>query len=311
MSSPSVSIIMNCYNGEKYIREAINSVIEQSYEDWELIIWDNRSTDNSAEIAQNYDDERIRYFLARTHTTLGAARISAARYVRGSWLAVLDVDDYWFRCHLKSLMDETFHGQDYGLIYSRYVVNRNEIGKKNIVRPRLKRLQTGNKHRFLLNDYIVGQVSAIYRKTAFDRVGGYRDYTIADYDLTLKISKLYTIRGLDKVTAVYRAHRDNRSRKTHVKTMFDDRVLVMKDIRNKKLRKMFSASLLYDYYRLRRSQRRDIVLPVKSLYSIHLIKQLIIRICRRLFYETSGIKADHRNLALTLKENRNNDLIIN
>ena len=47
-----VSIIMNCYNGEEYLREAINSVIAQTYENWELIFWDNRSTDNSAQIFQ-------------------------------------------------------------------------------------------------------------------------------------------------------------------------------------------------------------------------------------------------------------------
>ena len=46
MSKPFVSILMNCFNGEKYLEEAINSVINQTYNDWELIFWDNESTDN-------------------------------------------------------------------------------------------------------------------------------------------------------------------------------------------------------------------------------------------------------------------------
>ena len=53
---PKVSILMNCYNGEEYLREAINSVIAQTYENWDLIFWDNRSTDNSAQIFQEFKD---------------------------------------------------------------------------------------------------------------------------------------------------------------------------------------------------------------------------------------------------------------
>ena len=55
-----VSIIMNCYNGEKYLREALDSVLAQTYDNWELIFWDNRSTDNSANIVHSYNDDRDR-----------------------------------------------------------------------------------------------------------------------------------------------------------------------------------------------------------------------------------------------------------
>ena len=58
---PLVSIIMNCYNGEKYLRESIDSVLCQSYQNWEIIFWDNCSTDNSAKICQSYD-AKIRYY---------------------------------------------------------------------------------------------------------------------------------------------------------------------------------------------------------------------------------------------------------
>ena len=58
---PLVSVIMNCYNGEKYLHKAINSVYAQTFENWEIIFWDNASTDSSAEIARSYDG-KIRYF---------------------------------------------------------------------------------------------------------------------------------------------------------------------------------------------------------------------------------------------------------
>ena len=67
---PLVSILMNCYNGEKFLREAIESVLAQTYLNWELIFWDNQSTDQSADIFNSYDDKRLKYFYASKHTLL-------------------------------------------------------------------------------------------------------------------------------------------------------------------------------------------------------------------------------------------------
>ena len=58
---PLVSIIMNCYNGEKYLKDSIISIINQKFTDWELIFWDNNSTDNSGKIFKCFKDERFKY----------------------------------------------------------------------------------------------------------------------------------------------------------------------------------------------------------------------------------------------------------
>ena len=60
-----VSIIMNCYNGEKYLQEALDSIIDQTYKNWELIFWDNQSIDNSTNIVLSYNDHRIKYFYSK------------------------------------------------------------------------------------------------------------------------------------------------------------------------------------------------------------------------------------------------------
>ena len=67
---PLVSIIMNCYNGEKYLRVALDSVIAQTYQKWELIFWDNQSTDQSKELFKSYDDERLNYFNSPVQTKI-------------------------------------------------------------------------------------------------------------------------------------------------------------------------------------------------------------------------------------------------
>lgn len=92
--APKVSIIMNCYNGERYLREAIESIYSQSFQDWEIVFWDNASTDASAKIAQSYDD-KLCYFRGDVNIPLGAARSEAINRARGELIAFLDCDDVW------------------------------------------------------------------------------------------------------------------------------------------------------------------------------------------------------------------------
>ena len=61
-NKPQISILMNCYNGQRYLSEAIKSVINQTYKNWELIFYDNCSTDNSKEIFKSFNDKRLKYF---------------------------------------------------------------------------------------------------------------------------------------------------------------------------------------------------------------------------------------------------------
>ena len=95
MTAPNVSVIMNCYNGSIYLGKAIESVILQTYKNWELIFWDNKSTDNSASILKKYRDNRIKYFISDTHTSQYEARRKAVLKAEGNYIAFLDVDDWW------------------------------------------------------------------------------------------------------------------------------------------------------------------------------------------------------------------------
>ncbi len=95
MSNPLVSIVMVNYNQERYIGDAIESVLHQSYQNWELIVVDDGSTDRSKEIIQSYADERIRpYFLEQNRHICYATNYGFAK-VRGEYLARLDSDDVW------------------------------------------------------------------------------------------------------------------------------------------------------------------------------------------------------------------------
>lgn len=91
---PLVSVIMNCLNGERYLKEAIDSAYAQTYPNWEIIFWDNGSTDQSGDIARSYD-ARLRYFFTEETVTLGTARNRAIEQARGDFYAFLDCDDVW------------------------------------------------------------------------------------------------------------------------------------------------------------------------------------------------------------------------
>ena len=97
MEQKLVSIITPMYNAKRYIAETIESVQKQSYQNWEMIIMDDRSTDGSAEIVKKYakEDARIRYFLEKEKSGVAKVRNDAMRQAKGRYLAFLDSDDLW------------------------------------------------------------------------------------------------------------------------------------------------------------------------------------------------------------------------
>jgi glycosyltransferase involved in cell wall biosynthesis len=91
---PEISVIINAQNGEKYLRQAIDSVFAQTFRDIELIVFDDASTDGTGNIACSYGN-RIIYLRSETQVPLGKARNLALRSARGVYVAFLDQDDIW------------------------------------------------------------------------------------------------------------------------------------------------------------------------------------------------------------------------
>ena len=101
MEHPKVSIIMNCLNGEEYLRQALDSVFGQTYDDWEIIFWDNASTDKSAAIASSYG-ERVRYFKSSVTHPLGKARNLAIKEAMGDFIAFWTATIFGCRANSKN-----------------------------------------------------------------------------------------------------------------------------------------------------------------------------------------------------------------
>ena len=90
-----VSIIMPSWNTERFIAETIQSVIDQTYQNWELLIVDDCSTDNTDEVVASFKDDRIKYFHNEKNSGAALTRNRAMREAKGEWIAFLDSDDLW------------------------------------------------------------------------------------------------------------------------------------------------------------------------------------------------------------------------
>jgi glycosyltransferase involved in cell wall biosynthesis len=214
-----ISIIINCYNGQEFISETLKSVINQSYQDWELIFWDNRSTDLSAQIFKKFDDNRFKYFLAERHTSLGEARNLAAKQAGGDWLAFLDCDDLWFPNKLELQINAVNGLDNVGIVYSPFeilrVSNSASALKLYSYYARMRVIPHSPKDIFpaLLEGNNIILSTVLVKAVLFEKVGGIdnRLKQNEDYDLLLKVANISLAICIPCKTVLYRIHNNNNS----------------------------------------------------------------------------------------------------
>ncbi|GJL81756.1 MAG: glycosyl transferase [marine bacterium B5-7] len=231
-SQPQVSILVNCFNGERYLRQALDSIVNQSFENWEIILWDNRSTDGSASIVDEYKDPRIRYFLAPTHTHLGEARMQAQPLLTGEWLAILDVDDLWYPDKLKKQLDAAHRNKPVGFVYSQVKV-RAETADQRLIEDHVfskmagASLPSGNIYQALLRGNYIAVPSLLINRNVFMEIGGFsgRYPVMEDYYITLNIARKHEVAVVNEVLCEYRVHDENRSSQSRDENLEDLQIL--------------------------------------------------------------------------------------
>ena len=213
---PLISVIMNCYNSDRFLKEAIESVLAQTYPHWEIIFWDNQSTDSSREIIQSFQDPRIKYFLAPTFTPLGHARNLAVNQAKGEWIAFLDCDDIWLSEKLeKQVQIIASESPNLGLVYSRALIKGDKYTGTEYAPQYLgKALPEGE----ILQDYLLGDnfiplVSALIKRTVFHEVGGIPEHykQSEDFYIFAAVAAKYLVGVEQSVTCLYRVHANNLS----------------------------------------------------------------------------------------------------
>lgn len=215
---PLVSILMNCYNGEKYLREAIDSVFAQTYQNWEIIFWDNRSTDRSSIVCNSYSDSRIRYFYAPEHTELGTARRLAFECIKGEFVAILDTDDISHPERLNRQVELLERKPEVALVgsWAQY------INERSVVFGEFK----PPKNESALHDCLgwtnpIIHSSTMYRYRLAQELGGYSEELIhaSDFGLILTLAQKFSIAVIDEFLCQVRVSAGSMSRAVEYKSV--------------------------------------------------------------------------------------------
>jgi len=217
---PAVSVIVNLYNGKATLAETIESVLAQSFADWELLVWDDCSSDGGAEVVERYTDPRIRYFRSHVQIPLGQARQSAIEMTDGDWVAFLDQDDLWLPQKLERQLSVAERHPEAALIYGRTVrfyPNGSERDYDQAHEYAL--LPEGDIFLSLFQDSCyIAMSSAMFRRSALEAIGGIPSTIriIPDYYLYLAVSQRFPVAAVQEVVCRYRMHRTNASQVTAV-----------------------------------------------------------------------------------------------
>jgi len=202
MTKPLVSIIINCFNGEHFLREAIDSIYQQDYSNWEIIFWDNASTDGSSEIARFYDHQ-LKYYLAPINTPLGEARNLALEMTKGKYIAFLDCDDRYLPGKISKQV-ASMESSGAALCYGSAVV----ISEKGEV---LKRNKLKDDNGYLLNKlllrYEINMQTVMLRSSVLSDNNLSFDLSLQfspDYDLFMRIANDFRLCALSDFLVEYR-----------------------------------------------------------------------------------------------------------
>ncbi len=253
MNSSLVSIIINCHNGEKYLHESLNSVINQTYKNWELIFFDNLSTDKSKKILEEFKDRRIKYFKSEKFVNLYEARNLAVEKCSGNFISFLDTDDVWTKNRIEQQIRFYDKNKSYDFIFSNcYIYDEEKKTEKLYIK---EKIPNGKITQELLNNYKVGLLTILVKRELFKDNHFNPNYNIiGDFDFVLKLSLSTKFAYIDEPLARYRRHNKNFS-----KINFSSYVTEMKNWinENKKFYSEKGYSLLVQQILLKKLQIKN------------------------------------------------------
>ena len=203
---PLVSVIMPTYNHAKFIGKAIGSVLNQTYQNFELIIIDNYSEDDTEKIVDSYEDDRIIYLKFRNNGIIAASRNHGIQHSHGEYVAFLDSDDFWHKQKLEKQLPHFETSEIIGVASNAVLISCTPYYRKNnLARSRLGYIDY--KYRDILNYNRLATSSLIVKRDILDQSGLFdEDKTfsfIEDWELWLRMAKYGSFRVLETPLLTY------------------------------------------------------------------------------------------------------------
>lgn len=209
-NAPQVSINLCCYNGEKYLEETLESIITQTFKDWELVVINDGSTDATERIVHKYIRQGwpIIYH-AQPNAGLGAARNKALELSRGRFIAFIDQDDLWMPAKLARQIP-LFADPRVGLVYCDTLFFNNRGDTQRFYANR--RFFTGSCFRELLAQYFLSLETVMLRRSALDSLDEYFDpryNMVEEGDLFRRIGYAWKLAMVPEPLAKWRVHAES------------------------------------------------------------------------------------------------------
>ncbi len=225
---PAVSVVIATYNRARFLPETIESVLQQRFRDFELIVVDDGSTDETPELLKSYAG-RIRS-LRQENRGPAAARNLGIRQARGRWISIQDSDDLAAPDHLETLFAFTEQNPDCGMVFANgaYLGGPEHNRETIIPKEKSRRLaRDGVRLVDLFDKSIVRLQAALISKQCLEAVGGHDEslYICMDLDLAFRIFMRYPAAYLDKVVFLYRKHEGNIGRNQDLRLLENIRVI--------------------------------------------------------------------------------------
>lgn len=243
-SEPLISVLMNCHNGEKYLKESIKSILNQSYSNFEIIFFDNLSTDNSALIYKCFNDKRLKYYRSNIKLTLSEARIKAWQYIRGEYVAILDTDDVAMPERLFTQIMYFISDEKLSVLGGNCEII-NESGKL------LSHTDFNTSSSKLFNQlsysFPFNNATLMFRKKSVDIIGGYQsEFTmINDYVLIYKLSKKFGIANTKKYISKNRIHKKNLTNTNQIINMTEQYFFLKKILDSIEQKSLIRNNIIY------------------------------------------------------------------
>lgn len=205
MSEPFLTVIMPVYNAADFVASAIQSILDQTYRDLELIIINDGSTDDSKAVIESFDDIRIKYFENDKNSGIVFSRNKGLKLAKGKYIGMFDADDVAFTDKFKEQISFLEHNKDFGMVGS-WVKFIDEKGKRLPGGWKLKAPPEKIPSIMLFKNYFL-QSAVLYRKDCISKFS-FRDGLdiLEDYMIWLEIVSEYKAWNLNKTLVNYRIH---------------------------------------------------------------------------------------------------------
>ncbi|WP_456394990.1 glycosyltransferase family 2 protein [Thermococcus sp.] len=206
MARPTVSVVIPTYNRANLLKRAIESVLNQKFEDFELIVVDDASTDNTPEVVESIADGRIRYIRLKRNSGGPVARNTGIKKARGEFIALLDDDDEWLPNRL-DIQIKKFENLDrgVGVVYGGFYYVSQQNGR--VLGKRLPKYR-GDVYKHLLRENFIGSPTLLIRRRCFKRAGLFdpKLKSSQDWDMWLRIARHYEFDYVYEIVAKYYVH---------------------------------------------------------------------------------------------------------